>query len=508
MIDFGISYANKSLQAKAAEEAHQNDERTSDALATYDAFYSLTETKDGDKKMPAAVDRLQNQCLVVIRGNFSPVKKKPPNDCEEFRATALQADNTCKWLHDRGIYPSESSDTKGIGIYLEANFKFSKDGTSFRLQPYRFLYQVPIKEAKTDPGSKKPVRYDLVYNIVFESAAAGQTGTPFGVVVLPFQRIEKEEALNPQVLDQRSSGWTPILPVTDAQATQLNSIQASYDSVASLPGQINQRGEEIKTVEAAVRRLLNELSAVPPTPPLATDDAFKDGSDRAKILMSEEIFDDALVKAKLDSDPGTAEVTSGPIETAKRNLVRIRAICDNNAVRAKILELKTASDNGLSLRSAQKKSEKDLASKKSEIEKWTKSTHEFGPFNIRVTLKEKSYAETNQLLLTAADALAASKQDISTFLSQQLVQGLGLQSQEEKVTKLAEQAQLQIAAKSAYVTVQNAQAALLALPSDTPETTRREAALTFENAKINANIAYIKAGLPPQFPDSFGGDFH
>jgi hypothetical protein len=177
------------------------------------------------------------------------------------------------------------------------------------------------------------------------------------------------------------------------------------------------------------------------------------------------------------------------------------------ALRALVLDLKAASESGLALRSAVEAAQAELDSKKSEIELWAKKTYPLGPISIRVGLKEKSYAASNLLLLTAADAFAASKQDLSGFITQTLSQSLGLQPRDEKVNKLAEQAQLQIAAKVAYNAVQDALAELATLGSDAPDLVRRQKALAVELTKISANSAFVKAGLTPPFPEAFGGDF-
>jgi hypothetical protein len=510
VVDFGISYANASLQSKKEEEQKKNEERYADAVTTYDGFYLALEVPDGATKKPDVVLALENKCLVVLRGNFTSVKATPdfPDDCAQFKQEGLRVAKACKWLHERGIYPSSSPATRGIGIYLEAKFVFSPDRQNFRLEPHYLVYERPIRPSAPVPPQTE-VPYDVTFTFTFEGAAAGQSATPFGMAVLPFQQITAGTVLQPGVLSQRTSGWTPTLPLPDQHQADLRRAQALYETVAKAPEQIVTTKRQIATAEAKVRALLEKLSAIEPLPaPALTADIFTDGRLRAEAILDGEKLDSRLIEAELNSNPETAPGSStDPIERARKEAARLKRIRAVEALRALVLDLKEASARGLALQSAAEVAQAELDSKKNEVALWAKKTYPLGPINVKVSLKEKSYAASNLLLLTAADAFAASKQDLSGFITQTLTQSLGLQPRDEKVSKLAEQAQLQIAAKVAYNAVQNAQAELTTLGSDAPDLVRRQKAFAVELAKISANLAFVKAGLTPPFPEAFGGDF-
>lgn len=505
-IDFGLSYANASLQQKKEEEQKKNEERSADAVGTYRAFYGDVQVIEGGKKRPATALALQDKCLVVLRANFSRIKATPPNDCDQFAHSQLRAAKACKWLHDRGVYPSESSSSKGIGIYLEAKFAFSPDKLNFRLQPQYFAYDHPI-QAATGPGETK-APYDLTYTVTFEGAGAGQAVTPFGMGVLAFQQITEGIALDAKGLSQKSSGWTPIMPTTEAHTTEMQRITALYDAVEALPEQIAEKQASVAAAEARVSLLMTQLASLSPAPHTPTGDALKDGATRSGVLKNSELFDDRILDAELNGKPETSPSTEpDPLKAAEKQLRRVRATREREMLRAKANDLATTVESGLTLRQALKNSQSELEEKKAEIEKWAAATHETGAINMKVNLKEKSYAPSNLLLLTAADAFAASKQDLSNFVSQNVIQGLGLQPRDEKLSKLVEQAQLQIAARTALNAEQDAQSELDSLATSAGDQVRRQKLLALESAKINANVAYARSGLTPPFPESFGGTF-
>ncbi|WP_315827847.1 hypothetical protein [Bradyrhizobium sp. SZCCHNG3015] len=505
-VDFGLSYANASIQQKKEEEQKKNEERSADAVGTYRAFYGDVQITEGGKKRPATALALQDKCLVVLRANFSRIKATPPNDCDQFSHSQLKAAKACQWLHDRGVYPSESSSSKGIGIYLEAKFAFSPDKLNFRLQPHYFAYDHAIQAASSPGEIKTP--YDLTYTVTFEGAGGGQAVTPFGMAVLSFQQISESIALDAKGLSQKSSGWTPIMPTTDAHTTAMQRITTLYDAVEALPAQIAEQQAALDATQARVSLLLTQLTSLPPAPDAPAGDTLKDGAARLVALRNSELFDDRVLDAELNSKPETSPTTeSDPLKAAEKQLKRVRATRDREALRARANDLATTVESGLALRQAVKHAQLDLQQKQEEINKWAATAHESGAINIKVSLKEKSYAPTNLLLLTAADAFAASKHDLSSFVSQNLIQGLGLQPRDEKLSKLAEQAQLQIAARTALTAEQDAQGDLDSLPITAGDQVRRQKQLALDSAKINANVAYARAGLTPPFPESFGGAF-
>jgi hypothetical protein len=171
--------------------------------------------------------------------------------------------------------------------------------------------------------------------------------------------------------------------------------------------------------------------------------------------------------------------------------------------RASVRDLKTVAENSVKLRAELKRAQLDLQSKEREIQAWRAAEHPWGAANIKVNLREKPDLPTNLLLLTAADAFLASSKDLST-ISQNVVQGFGLESKDARIQKLSDQAQLLIAAKSAFNVAKNAAADLDALATDASDQVNK--ALVVEVARINANVAFIKAGLVPPFSEAFPGD--
>ena len=95
-----------------------------------------------------------------------------------------------------------------------------------------------------------------------------------------------------------------------------------------------------------------------------------------------------------------------------------------------------------------------------------------GPFTVRVELTEQPFLPTNQMVLTLADAFAASRGELSELLSLNAVKGLGL-DREAQLREIEEQARLEIAALRTKAAFETADSELKALPEGTPERCRR-----------------------------------
>jgi hypothetical protein len=531
-VDLGVSVANQRLQAKKQEELDKNKEIVVSTVGAAGNFYEFFERKvgEGPDTEPVIDLALRNHCLVVIRGDFSRPSPVPPDDCQRFQIPALREQHACKWLQDNGVFGS-SNDGNAIGIYLEARFKFSEEGTSFHLEPNHFGYLIPIRPAGQPEGQGGGHQdgvsgfYDLAFTVSFEPTGAGQTVTPFALAILPFLTLANptfaSEQPNPTVLTRsaltgKASGWTPIPPLADAQQTELKRVKDLYDTRKTLKAKIAQLTPAIAALEAKTRALMTDLSTVSISAPAITPSGniFKDAQADATRRLNDELFDDVIQNAKLDADPTIAPAPGDTAAQAtQKKIERQRKVRANQAYRAKVNDLKSAAEDGLKNLADKAQTDADLAAKESDITRWrgaplnqdSTTKHAVGSFSVMVEIREQPYLPTNYFLLTAADLFANSKQDVSTFISQNAIQTLGLQSRDDQVKKISDQAQLVIAAMSALNAAQDAKAALDSLPPDATDQQRRAAKLALDTAKINANIAYLKAGMDAPYKDVFGG---
>jgi hypothetical protein len=529
VIDFGVSFAQKALQAKAQEEQDKNKPIVTGAVGAADNFYKFYQkaASAGVDAQPVVELALNESCVVVMRANFGQPSQVPANDCQKFKSPALKKEDTCEWLHRHGVYGSSNGEN-AVGIYLEAKLKFSEERSSFRLQPNYFAYFVPIRpqgtaEAQPDESDTKGF-YDMVFNFSFESGTAGQTATPFGLAILPFLTLSNPafnaNTPNPTVLTSdvllgKSSSWTPILPLSDQQTAELKRVKDLYDTRKALADQKDQLDSGLPAIQAKTSALLTEVSAVAiPAPAVpVTGQVFNDAQAEAIRRINDELFDDVLVAARLDGDLTATPVPGDtPAQLTQKKIVRQQKMRNNAAYRAKVSDLKLTAELGLKNRADKKQAEIDLASKEKAIKAWARDPldidnveHLLAPVSVRVTITEQPYLPTNYFLLTAADSLASSKSDITTFISQNAIQALGLEGRDAQVNKVSDQAQLLVAAMGALNTAQDAQAAFDKLLPTATDQEKRQVKLALDTAKINANVAYLKAGLDPPFKDAFGG---
>jgi hypothetical protein len=497
VVDFGLSFANAHIQEKKKEEEEKNQPKSTSALAAADGFYRL---EGGTQPKMALV--MKDQCIVFVRGNFG--KSTPaPNDCPQFKQAALRQAHTCRWLHEKGVYPSTTGSDGAVGIYLEAKLVFSEEGTSFRLQPNYFSYQLPLV-AEESPED----RYDTTFTFAFEPSAAGQTVTPFGLAILVFQQLKRSTILDKDDLIGKSSGWTPIPPLAEAALAEVKRVKDMYDTQATLSAKVAEFTESIAALQNKATRLRAELSAAPPPPaqPVPTGNVFRDGLAQATALASGEKFDDVLFNAQLDTNASTAgSISTESLQEAQRKVNRQVEVRSNASYRAMVTELKSTAEEGLKRHAEKKKAEDDLARKIDEIGTWAAGKRLVAPFTVRATMTEQPFLPKNIFFLTAAAAFAASQKDLGGFISQSITQGLGLEGKDAQIKKIEDHGKLLIAAMQSLNAARDAQFELDRLPADATESIKRQRQLALDSAKINANITYLKAGLDPPYPEAFGG---
>jgi hypothetical protein len=500
LVDFGVSLANQSLQNKKAEETAKNDDRFADGVGVVEAFYEDREFQGKPITHPA----LDKKCMIVVRGDFGRPDSTPfdTEKCNKFKEAGLEKQNSCDWLRKIGV--------SDIGIYMEAKYVFSEDALSFRLQPNHLAFIRPIKSSKAptdgtnDDGSGF---YDLTYTTTYESSSSGQSTVSFAMAVLAFEQLKPQTVLTGPVLAGKSSGWTVTMPVVATHAAEIQKISALYDRKKDAEDKVKALPAQIAASEKKVREAADALLKLFSRPALnATQDALKEGAALANQTIAGEDFDDVILVAKLDGDPNTNPSTGDAAQAPKKRIARQQAMRANANIRSKATELKTMAEAGLKLRSDLEQANKDLTSTKTETAAWAAKTHGSGPANVKVGLKEKPHLPTNIFLLTAADAFASSKSDISQFVSSNLLQTLNLQDKSTETQKLSDQASLVIGANTALNAAKAAETDLNNLSADAPEQTKRDKATAFENAKIAANVAFVKACQPAPYPGSYGGN--
>jgi hypothetical protein len=518
LIDWGLSVANQGLQAKKEEELKKNDERNADGIGLIDGFYAAYEDKD--TKKPVAIPALAGQCLVVVRGKFGPPDESPFSSakCDKFKGAQLEKKESCDWLRLKGV--------TDVGIYLEARYVFSKDALNFRLEPNHFAFLKPIK-AKTSAGDEQTEdegkgTYDLTYTVTYESVISGQSTSTFAMPVLLFEQLTPKTVLSNAAFGdkkdpkapykgRKTSGWTLTLPVPAGQTAEMQKIGALYDSRAEADAKVKSLPDEIKKAEVKARAAANALLTALGQPKLPDDkDALEAGSAEAKRIIASELFDDVILSAQLDQDPNT-NVSKDDADLPKRKIARQQATRANLSRRSEANELKAMTDAGLQQRSDLDKARKDFAKNDDAIKEWItaggdKKIHYWGLANVKAALKEKPHLPTNIFLLTAADAFASVKPEISQFASNQVLQALHLQGADAENKKISDQGNLIIAANNAVNAAQAAETDLNALAADAPGQTRRDKQTLLLNSKISANLALLKACRAPAYPDVYGGN--
>jgi hypothetical protein len=495
LVDFGLSFVNKHLQEKKKEEEEKNNARSTSGVTAEPGFYRLQGSTD-----PKLELLLKDRCLVLVRGNFGKPTNVPGNDCAQFKQAAFRTPHACEWLQKQGVYGSTGGDEGAVGIYLEAKTVFSEEGTSFRLQPNYLSYRRPLIDADDQQG-----RYDISFTIAFEATAAGQNVTPFGVAILAFQQLTKPTTLDPGDLIGKSSAWTPVLALTEPLQAEVKRIKDLYETRETLTNKIPQLALAIGRQEAKARMLLGELSGVASPPPAPPANVFGEGEARAAALASGERFDDTLTAAQLDTDPNTAgSITPDALQAAQRKVSRQQAIRRDAAYRAKVLELKSVAEDGTKLLVERARAQAELNKRTETIATWENGERLMGPFSVRVTMTEQPFLPKNIFLLTAAEAFAASQKDLSGFITQSVTQGLGLESKDIQIGRIEAQGKLLLAAMGTLNAARDAQFEADNLPADATEQTKRAKELALEIARFNANIAHLKAGLQPPFPEATG----
>ena len=499
LVDFGVNLASQSLQAKKAEEQSKNEARSADSVGIITAFYEDREQSGA----PITHVRLDNECLIVIRGDFGPPDELPsdPGKCTKYTDARLNQQKPCDWLRKNGVGT--------IGIYLEARYTFSDDALSFRLQPNYFAFLRPIKAntAASDSSDGTTGTYDLTYTATYEVAGSGQSTSSFAMAVLLFEQLQPGNVFTRQVLNGKSSGWCPIMPVTSAHGNEFQKIIGLYDTHTSADTKVRELPEQIKATEAKTRLATNAILTLLSKPPLSENkDAIAEGSLLADQTIASEIFDDVIVGAQLDANPETnPTIGNDQVQSAKRKINRQQVLRANAFLRKKINELKSIADIGLGQRVELEKATRDLKNATEEIDRWNARPHPFGPANLKINLREQPHFPTNTFLLTAADALSSSKADLSSFMSQTILKELNLQGKDAEIKKISDDATAAIGANNAVLAVVAAQADLDALPSDASEAAKTQKETAVENAKIAANAAALSACRPAPYPASVGG---
>jgi len=506
LVDFGFSLANQTLQAKKVEEQSKNDVRLADGVGIVSSFYEARE----DEGQPKITPYLNRQCLVVVRGNFtSPDKSdyKPDRCTKLFKAAGLEGKTSCNWLRAQGV--------DELGIYLEARYIFSDDSTNFRLAPNHFAFLKPIKSNKAtsdgDGSDGRTGTYDLTYTATYESAAPGQNTSAFAMTTLVFEQLVPGVVMNSSHFanndkvnfEGKTSAWTSALTPAAPQLAELQKILTLYNNrdeqdklVKNLPKQITLSAEKVGERTNELLTLLNRPALAPAADPLVA------GAALADEVVNGDLSDDQIQNLILDADPATNPTGPDIVKKLSARKAKLRA---NATIRAKASELKTIVNAALKQKEDKTKADIELKRVKTEIDEWKTKQHRFGPINVKLNLREQPHLPTNFFLLTAADAFAASKADLSQFASQTLLQTLNLQGKDAEIKQLSDQATLIMAANTALNSAKVAEFQLAALPSDASLQARSDAVTTLENAKIAANVAAQKACQPPPYPDSFGG---
>jgi hypothetical protein len=222
--------------------------------------------------------------------------------------------------------------------------------------------------------------------------------------------------------------------------------------------------------------------------------------------LSGDIYDDTYFKAYLDTQQETAEGADGDgavkagrvLERQKRRLNRDR---NSQELRKRGDQAKwaLAKTTFLDIKKA------ELSAVESEIAALESERPVFAPVNIVISIKEQISKPENTFLMTAADILEGSKQGIKEVIVSNVTQEGRERQRQEELDALSRRSTLVLAALEARRLAQEREVAFKSLPAGASELEVLNSRHSLEAAKVQANIAALKADMSPPFRDVFGG---
>lgn len=478
-IDVGLTYAASEAKKSAREDSSIIE---ASGLGFVDGFYEMT--LSGEGKPIEVASYLAGKCLVVARGLYA--------------SDEVPASFTAKPWKDKGV--GERITKLGLkrdpGIYLEARVRISPDGTHFRIEPIRFFFDRALHD-----GTQPTQEFDLAFEFKFQTPSGESRGSSFALGNLVLRGVIKGEHLKEEALVVSSTGWMPILPRTPEIASVAERVAALYAARDRLK-------KEAAEAESEVGELAAEWQPQSGAP---ADGArvklFKSISDEADAELSKEEYDDTIFEALLKEPPSAGGPEAGGEGQAKApsDLDRARRVLAHNRKKGALRARKERAQWALERLRLIEIRRLDLEAVEAQIANLERKPLVFAPVNIVVGIKEQISKPENKFLMTAAEILEGSSEAVKNTITSNLTVAGREQQRKEQVELIAEQANLVVAAMDASRLAQEREIALKSLPTTATPLERLNAKSALDAARVQANIAALRAGLTPPYRDAFAG---
>lgn len=478
-IDVGLTFA-----ASEARKSAQADNSINEVagLGWVDGFYQLSKSEGGDAL--AVTSHLANKCLVVARGLYASSDVAASFSGKPWTEKAVE-----ERLKKLGL-------KRDPGIYLEARFRVSPDGSHFRIEPIRFYFDRALHD-----GTQPSQEFDLAFEFKFQTPSGESRGASFALGNLVLRGVVKGENLKEEALAVSSTGWMPILP----QTAEIATVSARVTGLYAMRERLTQ---EITEAEADIKRLADAWGGQDGQPADGgRHKLFEKVGEEAETELSKEEFDDSYFEAllKAQAPAGAAEGASGDEEKASRELERVKRVIERNRTRTALHARKERSRWGIDRLSLLDLKRKELAEVEAQIAALERDEPIFAPVNIIVSIKEQISKPENKFLMTAADILEGSKDGVKSALIANLTPEGRAQQRKEEADRLADEGALVLTAMEARRLAQEREIALKSLPAGATEIETLNARSALDAARVQANIAALRAGLTPPYRDAFGG---
>ncbi len=471
-IDVGLTYAASEAKKSARED---NSIIEAAGLGWVDGFYEMDLGRGTTSEVASW---LANKCLVVSRGLYAS---------SEVAATFTQRPWKDKDVEARLFKLGLKRDP---GIYLEARFRVSPDGTHFRVEPIRFFFDRALHD-----GTQPTQEFDLAFEFKFQTPSSEGRGASFALGNLILRGVIKGEHLKEEALVVSSTGWMPILPRTPEIASVSERVTALYAARDRLKKEASETEQELGELSAAWA----PQSGAPQNG--SRTKLFKSVGDEAERELANEDLDDAVFEAMLKTP--TAADGGEPRELTE--LDRARRVLAHSRRKSELRNRKEKADRALERLALAEIRRMDLEAVEAQIAELESKPLVFAPVNIVVSIKEQISKPENRFLMTAAEILEGSHEAVRDVITANLTPAGREQQRKEQVEEIAERASLVMAAMETKRLADEKDLAWKALPSAASPLDKVNAKSALEQARVQANIAALRAGLTPPFKEAFGG---
>ena len=513
LIDAGVSVAAQHLKDFADREKAG---ATQSGMGVANGFYTVAKDPNGRWVM----QRPEKMCIALLTGRFT---NATASQCNAFKSKHFRP--ICQEMIKLGLRYDPQ-------IYIENSVEFSPDSSAFRIRTVFADYRVPlheydpyVQECKTNCNQG----YDLDIDFRFDTVGANGVAQAFASAKLLFRDLKARQTLESNALTGKTSSWLIPPTATSGFGEFSGSISAlvkekntTIKNTADKTKENEKAKNDIGKSTADVKDLVTEYVALKKSPKIPVPKALSGWDDTprylkdvaewaVKELAEDDDYDDKLLKARLDRSPATnPESQTHTTAEAKATAAENRATRERAVARAKALltKVKDGAAAVVTALTAFVARGKEIEAAKEQLAEWEAAVGEkkpVVPFTVTVTVAEKKHELSNKFLISAADALYSSKQDISSILQNAAKEAIKSATPEGELAEAQAKATLKLDCVSKKQSVLVAQEVVEKATGKTPA----EMALLKYNvlaAQTTANFSCVKAGESPPYSDVYGGN--